>query len=68
MKEELSIAASKLEVRSLKEPLSLSVSLFPSQTVDCPSEFVSLVGQDGRWEKENADAEINRGTSVSTTY
>ena len=24
--------------------------------------------QDGRWEKEEADAEINRGTSKSTTY
>ena len=55
-------------MRSLKEPLSLSVSLFPSQTVDCPSEFVSLVVQDGRWEKEDADAEINRGTSMSTTH
>ena len=60
--------ADEIEVRSLKEPLSLSVSLFPSQTVDCPSEFVSLVVQDGRWEKEDADAEINRGTSMSTTY
>ena len=38
---------------------------------DCwlPSrEFVSLVVQDGRWEKEDADAEINRGISMSTTY
>ena len=64
--EELSIAASKLEVRRLKEPLW--ASLFPSQTIDCPSEFVSLVVQDGRWEKEDADAEINRGTSMSTSY
>ena len=48
--------ADEIEVRSLKEPLLLSVSLFPSQTVDCPSEFVSLVVQDGRWEKEDADA------------
>ena len=62
----LTIAAFMIEVHSLKEPLL--VSLFPSQTVDCPSEFVSLVVQDGRWEKEDADAEINRGTSMSTTY
>ena len=62
----LTIAAFMIEVHSFKEPLA--VSLFPSQTVDCPSEFVSLVVQDGRWEKEDADAEINRGTSMSTTY
>ena len=60
--------ADEIEVRSLKEPLLLSVSLFPSQTVDCPSEFVSLVVQDGWWEKEDADAEINRGTSMSTAW
>ena len=39
--------------------MELAVSLFPLQTVDCPSEFVSLVVQDGRWEKEDADAETD---------
>ena len=67
-KEELSIAASKLEVHSFKEPLSLSL-LLPVADCRLPSgECVSLVLQDGRWEKEDADAEINRGTSMSTAW
>ena len=57
-----------ISIHSFKEPLSLSVSLFPSQTDDCPSEFISLVVQGGRWEKEDEDAELNRGTSKPTTW
>ena len=57
-----------ISIHSFKEPLSLPVSLFPSQTVDCPSEFISLVVQAGRWEKEDEDAELNRGTSKLTTW
>ena len=62
----VSCDAFQISIHSFKEPLP--VSLFPSQTDDCPSEFVSLVVQAGRWEKEDADTEIKRGTSMSTTW
>ena len=64
----VSCDAFQISIHSFKEPLSLSLLL---RVADCrlPSgECVSLVLQDGRWEKEDADAEINRGTSMSTAW
>ena len=64
----VSCDAFQISIHSFKEPLSLSL-LLPVADCRLPSgECVSLVLQDGRWEKEDADAEINRGTSMSTAW
>ena len=62
----VSCDAFQISIRSFKEPLA--VSLFRSRLLIAQWSIVSFVVQDGRWEKEDADAEINRGTSTSTTY